>query len=74
VFSYKESKKSPSYSFLLICSDFLLMILRDLLPMRTDLKVILMSATLNASLFSSYFEDVPTLEIPGKEEVNCLPE
>jgi ATP-dependent RNA helicase DHX57 len=25
-----------------------------------------MSATLNASLFSSYFEDVPTLEIPGQ--------
>lgn len=47
-------------------SDFLLMILRDLLPIRPDLKVILMSATLNATLFSSYFERAPTVEIPGR--------
>ncbi|XP_069688827.1 putative ATP-dependent RNA helicase DHX57 [Periplaneta americana] len=47
-------------------SDFLLLILRDLLPFRPDLKVILMSATLNAALFSSYFEQVPTIEIPGR--------
>jgi HrpA-like RNA helicase len=50
------------------------MILRELLPVRPDLKVILMSATLNASLFSRYFKEVPTLEIPGKEEFDCLPE
>jgi hypothetical protein len=63
-----------SQSFLLLFfSDFLLMILRELLPMRPDLKVILMSATLNASLFSRYFKEVPTLEIPGKEEFDCLP-
>ncbi|XP_059482833.1 putative ATP-dependent RNA helicase DHX57 [Neocloeon triangulifer] len=47
-------------------SDFLLMILRDLLPKRRDLKVILMSATLNADLFSQYFGIVPILEIPGR--------
>jgi ATP-dependent RNA helicase DHX36 len=50
------------------------MILRDLLPVRPDLKVILMSATLNATLFSSYFEQAPTVEIPGKEEFGYLPE
>lgn len=32
--------------------DFLLIILRDLLPRRPDLKLILMSATLNAGQFS----------------------
>ncbi|KAK7487044.1 hypothetical protein BaRGS_00021714, partial [Batillaria attramentaria] len=47
-------------------SDFLLMILRDILPERPDLKIILMSATLNAELFSSYFYDCPMVEIPGK--------
>ncbi|XP_052902052.1 putative ATP-dependent RNA helicase DHX57 [Anopheles moucheti] len=47
-------------------SDFLLMILKELLSKRTDLKVILMSATLNSNLFSSYFGDIPVLEIPGR--------
>ena len=45
--------------------DFLLIILRDLLPRRPDLRVILMSATLNAELFSSYFGGAPVLHIPG---------
>ncbi|KAH9519541.1 ATPdependent RNA helicase [Bulinus truncatus] len=47
-------------------SDFLLMILRDILKQRPDLKIILMSATLNAQLFSSYFDGCPVLEIPGR--------
>ncbi|XP_075156845.1 putative ATP-dependent RNA helicase DHX57 [Haematobia irritans] len=47
-------------------SDFLLMILKRILPLRTDLKVILMSATLNAKLFSDYFNGVPVLDIPGR--------
>ena len=36
-------------------SDFLMIILRDVLPRRPDLKLILMSATLNAEMFSQYF-------------------
>ena len=47
-------------------SDFLLMILRDVLLDRPDLKIILMSATVNADLFSEYFEGCPMLEIPGR--------
>lgn len=47
-------------------SDFLLMMLKDLLKVRKDLKVILMSATLNAKNISEYFGGVPTLEIPGR--------
>ncbi|KAK5643786.1 hypothetical protein RI129_007631 [Pyrocoelia pectoralis] len=47
-------------------SDFLLLILRDLLKIRNDLKVILMSATLKSTLFSNYFGSVPVLEIPGR--------
>lgn len=46
-------------------SDFLLIVLRDLLPKRPDLRLILMSATLNAEMFSAYFGDAPTVHIPG---------
>lgn len=45
--------------------DFLLIILRDLLPRRPDLRLILMSATINADLFSKYFGNSPTIHIPG---------
>lgn len=47
-------------------SDFLLAILKDLLKVRKNLRVILMSATLNASLFSNYFRGAPVLDIPGR--------
>ncbi|KAI3695788.1 hypothetical protein L1987_78789 [Smallanthus sonchifolius] len=45
--------------------DFLLIVLKDLLPRRRDLRLILMSATLNAELFSNYFEGAPMIHIPG---------
>lgn len=47
-------------------NDFLLGILRRLLPGRPDLKVILMSATINISLFSSYFSHAPVVQVPGR--------
>ncbi|KAF9159217.1 hypothetical protein DFQ26_006804 [Actinomortierella ambigua] len=46
-------------------SDFLLIILRDLLKKRHDLKLILMSATINSEFFSGYFDGCPVYEIPG---------
>ncbi|TPX37466.1 hypothetical protein SmJEL517_g00761 [Synchytrium microbalum] len=50
-----------------IDSDFLMMVLKDLLEIRKDLKLVLMSATLNAQLFQTYFgESVPLLHIPGR--------
>ncbi|XP_020576741.1 DExH-box ATP-dependent RNA helicase DExH1 [Phalaenopsis equestris] len=45
--------------------DFLIIILRDLLPRRPDLRLILMSATINADLFSKYFGNSPVIHIPG---------
>ncbi|CAI5944366.1 unnamed protein product [Closterium sp. NIES-65] len=45
--------------------DFLLIILRDLLPRRPDLRLVLMSATINAELFSEYFNKAPMAHIPG---------
>ncbi|XP_056139059.1 ATP-dependent DNA/RNA helicase DHX36 [Lampris incognitus] len=46
-------------------SDVLLVIVKDLLRVRQDLKVILMSATLNAEKFSNYFGKSPMIHIPG---------
>ncbi|KAL6604170.1 P-loop containing nucleoside triphosphate hydrolase protein [Neocallimastix sp. 'constans'] len=53
-----------------LLTDFSLIVLRDLLrSKRADLKLIVMSATLNAQLFSDYFSTntirTPILEIPG---------
>ncbi|KAK3023562.1 hypothetical protein RJ639_044212, partial [Escallonia herrerae] len=45
--------------------DFLLIVLKDLLPRRPELRLILMSATLNSELFSSYFGGAPMIHIPG---------
>ncbi|XP_027125922.2 DExH-box ATP-dependent RNA helicase DExH3 isoform X2 [Coffea arabica] len=45
--------------------DFLLIVLKDLLPRRPELRLVLMSATLNAELFSSYFGGAPMIHIPG---------
>ncbi|KAL9262800.1 DExH-box ATP-dependent RNA helicase DExH3-like protein [Drosera capensis] len=45
--------------------DFLLIVLKDLLPRRQDLRLILMSATLNAELFSNFFGGAPMIHIPG---------
>ncbi|CCW69558.1 unnamed protein product [Phytomonas sp. Hart1] len=47
-------------------SDFLLILLRDLLTKRNDLKVILMSATMDSDLFSQYFGGAPIISIKGR--------
>ncbi|KAG0323991.1 ATP-dependent RNA helicase dhx29 [Dissophora globulifera] len=47
-------------------SDFLLIILKKLLPRRPDLKLILMSATVDSARFSEYFKGCPVLEVPGR--------
>lgn len=53
------------FSMFFLHSDFLLLVLKDLTVARPDLKIILMSATLNANLFSQYFYDCPAVHIPG---------
>ncbi|XP_060072123.1 probable ATP-dependent RNA helicase DHX34 [Ylistrum balloti] len=49
-----------------IHTDFLLGILKCLLRHREDIKLILMSATINIHLFSEYFEDAPVVKVPGR--------
>ncbi|KAG8297706.1 hypothetical protein J6590_030216, partial [Homalodisca vitripennis] len=46
-------------------SDFAITILKDIIPKRPDLRLILMSATLNADHFSQYYNNCPTVNIPG---------
>lgn len=46
-------------------SDVVLAALKYLLPFRPDLRVIIMSATIEADQFSKYFDNCPTLDIPG---------
>jgi len=45
--------------------DFLITVSKDVLKLRPDLKLILMSATLNADMFSKYYNGAPMLHIPG---------
>ena len=46
-------------------SDFLLALLKQMLPLRPDLRIVLMSATVNEKQFSDYFGGCPILRIPG---------
>ncbi|KAI5288307.1 hypothetical protein KEM54_005311 [Ascosphaera aggregata] len=47
-------------------SDFLLIILRRLIHERPTLKLVLMSATVDATRFSTYLGNAPILNIPGR--------
>lgn len=49
-----------------IDSDFLLIVLRKLLKRRPSLKVVLMSATVNAERFSEYLDGAPIMNVPGR--------
>lgn len=58
-----------------IDSDFLLIVLKKLLVRRKDLKVVLMSATVDADRFSKYLGGAPVLNVPGRTfpvQVNYL--
>ncbi|CAF1923983.1 DExH-box ATP-dependent RNA helicase DExH2 isoform X1 [Brassica napus] len=46
-------------------SDFMLAIIRDFLPSNPHLRLILMSATLDAERFSEYFGGCPVVQVPG---------
>nr|CAI5848255.1 unnamed protein product [Callosobruchus analis] len=48
-----------------VASDFLITLLKEVIKKRVDLKVILMSATLNSEAFSAYYNNCPHINIPG---------
>ncbi|XP_046556781.1 LOW QUALITY PROTEIN: ATP-dependent RNA helicase dhx29-like [Haliotis rubra] len=47
-------------------SDFLMIVVKEILNQRRDLKVILMSATLDSEKFSAYFSHCQVISIPGR--------
>ena len=47
-------------------SDFLLVLVKDLLVKRPGLKLVMMSATLDAQLFENYFKGCRCVHIPGR--------
>ncbi len=46
--------------------DFLLGYLKQLLPQRSDLKLIITSATIDTGRFSRHFDDAPIIEVSGR--------
>lgn len=56
--------------------DFILGILKEVIKTRKDLRIIISSATINAKLFSCYYNNAPIISIQTKPypiEVNYLP-
>lgn len=50
-------------------TDFLLILVKRLLARRKDLRVVFMSASLDASLFAKYFDNCPVISVSGR----CYP-
>lgn len=58
-------------------TDFLLIAIKDAIAINPNLKVILMSATLDSKMFSEYFFECPVINVPGRTfdvDVNYLGE
>uniref|UniRef100_A0A4W3JZ85 RNA helicase n=1 Tax=Callorhinchus milii TaxID=7868 RepID=A0A4W3JZ85_CALMI len=47
-------------------SDFLLIILKEIMQKRLDLNLVLMSATVDSGKFANYFAHCPIISIPGR--------
>ncbi|SNX82482.1 probable PRP43 - involved in spliceosome disassembly [Melanopsichium pennsylvanicum] len=49
-----------------LATDILMGLLKEVVQRRSDLKLIVMSATLDALKFQKYFNDAPLLKVPGR--------
>ncbi|KAH7320083.1 P-loop containing nucleoside triphosphate hydrolase protein [Stachybotrys elegans] len=49
-----------------LATDILMALLKQISMRRSDLKIIIMSATLDAEKFQRYFNDAPLLAVPGR--------
>jgi len=47
-------------------TDFLLVVLRDIVVTFPGIRVVLMSATIDTSMFSEYFNNCPVVEVHGR--------
>ena len=55
-----------------LTTDFLLGILKSLLKHKKDLKLVLMSATINIEMFAKYFDDAPIVQVPGAVDISLI--
>lgn len=73
----REAMKSPDlekYQIIILdeahertlATDILFGLMKEILKRRRDLKLIIMSATLNAERFQQFFEGAPLLSVPGR--------
>jgi pre-mRNA-splicing factor ATP-dependent RNA helicase DHX15/PRP43 len=49
-----------------LSTDVLMGLLKEVMAKRRDLKIIVMSATLDAAKFQTYFDDSPLMKVPGR--------
>ena len=49
-----------------LSTDVLMGLLKEVLPKRPDMNLIVMSATQDAAKFQKYFQDAPLLKVPGR--------
>ncbi|KAG0047539.1 DEAH-box ATP-dependent RNA helicase prp43 [Gryganskiella cystojenkinii] len=49
-----------------LSTDILMGLMKEIIKKRPDLKVVVMSATLDAGKFQKYFDDAPLMSVPGR--------
>ncbi len=59
-------KVLKNYYISFLKTDFALVILRDMVARYPDLRVVLMSATIDTQMFHQYFNSCPIIEIEGR--------
>lgn len=49
-----------------LATDLLMGVLKEVVKQRSDLKLVVMSATLDAGKFQNYFDNAPLMNVPGR--------
>lgn len=49
-----------------LATDILMGVLKEVIKQRKDLKLVIMSATLDAGKFQQYFDNAPLMNVPGR--------
>ncbi|RVE41464.1 hypothetical protein evm_013888 [Chilo suppressalis] len=49
-----------------LATDILMGVLKEVIKQRSDLKLVIMSATLDAGKFQQYFDNAPLMNVPGR--------